>query len=72
MLTGKRTRLPIMMSVTIHGLTRSKEIIELMADAGVGISYKDVRKLHDCWALSDVENNPVCPEELAEGKPGLN
>ncbi|XP_066923249.1 uncharacterized protein [Clytia hemisphaerica] len=69
-LTGNRTRLPIMMSVTVHGLTRSKEIIELMSDAGIGISYKDVMKLHDCWAASDLENNPVCPSELAEGKAG--
>ena len=70
MLTGNRTRLPIMMSVTVHGLTRSREIIELMSDAGIGISYKDVMKLHDCWATSDLENNPVCPSELAEGKAG--
>ena len=57
--------------VTVHGLTRSKEIIELMSDAGVGILYKDIRKIDDCWAISDVEKNSVCPDELAEGKAGV-
>lgn len=58
------------MSITVHGLTRSKEIVNFMADAGVGIPYKEVMRLYDSWAMHDVKKNLLCPGELTEGKPG--
>ena len=70
LVTGKKTLLLTCLSVIIHGLTRSKEIVKFMSACGVGISYDDLRTLFDAWTYDDVENGEVCPDELAIGKPG--
>ena len=56
--------------VTLHGLTRNREIVQIASDLGVGISYKSVLRLHDSWALKELEKSEVCPAEIAEGKVG--
>ena len=28
-------------------------------------------RLYDAWAMHDIEINAACPDEIAEGKPGL-
>ena len=57
-------------SVTLHGLTRNREIVQIASDLGVGISYKSVLRLHDSCALQELEESEVCPAEIAEGKAG--
>ena len=54
----------------IHGLTRGKEIYQLICDTRVGISYDDVLKLYDTWASDDAIEDSICPAEICEGKPG--
>ena len=64
------TQLPIMLSIAIYGLTRSKEIVKMLFDAGVGISMESIDIILDTWAYNDIEQHSICPEEIAEGIPG--
>ena len=66
----EKTRMKTVFSVTLHGLTRNREIVQIASDLGVGISYKSVFRLHDSWALKELEKSEVCPTEIAEGKAG--
>ena len=68
-ITSKRTPFKVNLSVLIHGLTRSREIIDLMKKFSLCVSYADVLALYDTWAQHDIEENQVCPEELAVGMP---
>ena len=67
--TSKRTPFKVNLSVLIHGLTRSREIIDLMKKFSLGVSYADVLALYDTWAQYDIEENQVYPEKLAVGMP---
>ncbi|KAG0723754.1 hypothetical protein GWK47_042017 [Chionoecetes opilio] len=69
-ITGKRTSFKVKLAVTLHGLTQSREIIDLMHKFSLGIGYKDVLNLYDAWAKFDIETNRACPDELAMGQPG--
>ena len=71
-ITGKPTKSVINSSVTKHGITRSKEIIDADYKLGTGISYQDVLDLRDVWALHDLQRAENCPVEIAEGKPGIS
>ena len=53
----------------MHGLTRSKEIVDLLKRFGLGISYNDVLNLHEAWAKHEIEKSQVCPDEIADGYP---
>ena len=54
--TGKRNVFKTKLSCTLHGLTRSRELIDLTKKLGLGISYQDVKNLyatsHKIWLLS--------------------
>ena len=52
--------------MTVHGLTRSREIIDLLKKFSLGISYQNVLNLYATWTKHDMEKNDGCPEELAE------
>ena len=69
--TGKHTAFMTNISVTIHGMTKSREIADLLDKEGMGISYNDILMLRDFWALNDIERSPDCPFELADGKPAI-
>lgn len=71
-ITGKRTQFQANLSVTIHGLTRSREIIDILKKFALGISYKDVLALYEAWAVHDIKSNSTCPDELADGFPGTS
>ena len=58
-------------NVTLHGITRSKELVEIFYKQGFGISYADVLHVRDWWALCDLENASICPPELGIGKLGI-
>lgn len=69
-ITGKRTSFQANLSVTLHGLTRSREIIDILRKFALGISYKDVLDLYNAWTMDDIKANTTCPDELADGFPG--
>jgi len=70
-ITGKSSAFQTQLSVTLHGLTRSREILDILKKFSLGISYKSVLQLYDSWAKHDLEKNDVCPVELAENIPGI-
>eukprot|EP00112_Aurelia_sp_Birch-Aquarium-sp1_P018096 Seg4270.2 transcript_id=Seg4270.2/GoldUCD/mRNA.D3Y31 product="hypothetical protein" protein_id=Seg4270.2/GoldUCD/D3Y31 len=65
---GKRSVFKTKLSCTIHGLTRSRELIDLTKKLGLGISYQDVKNLYATWALQDIRLG-CCPREIASGYP---
>ena len=69
--TGQRTISTINMEVTVHGMTRSKDLVETLHRSGVCISHADNLLLYDHWALMDVKASETCPQEIADGKPAI-
>ncbi|KAI4816806.1 hypothetical protein KUCAC02_009112 [Chaenocephalus aceratus] len=59
-------------TVTLHGLTRSKELVDSYYKLGMGISYPNVLLLRDVWTMHDLERCSVCPAEIAEGEPSIS
>ena len=70
-ITGKRTKSAINLGVMMHGMTRSKHLIETLHKSGVGISYDDIQFLYDHWALLDADASTTCPQEIADAKPAI-
>ena len=58
-------------SITLHGMTRSKELIDSFHKLGMGISYSNVLILRDAWTLHDLDRS-VCPDAIAEGQPSIS
>ena len=69
--TGKPTTTTINPSMTLHGLTRSKELIETLHRVGACLSYASVLLLRDAWAVHDLQRCTACPHEIAEDRPGV-
>ena len=70
-ITGKRTKFKTNLSVMLHGLAKSREIVDIMHRDGLGISYNDVMMLRDFWVVNDLNRSLNCPFELAEEKPAV-
>ena len=70
-LASASTKILISNSVTLHGITRSKELVEIFYKQGFGISYADILHLRDWWALCDLDNASIFPPELGIGKPRI-
>jgi len=51
-------------SITLHGITRSKELIGSFHKLGMGISYSKVLILRDAWILHDLECCSMCPDAI--------
>ena len=58
-ITGKRTTFSINLSTTVHDLTKNKELVDILHKNGIGISYADVLRLQDFWALNDFHSVPL-------------
>ena len=69
--TGRRSAHSINMSITAHGMMRSRVLVDIMKKSAVFISYADILLLYDFWTLQDVELSAECPAELTEGKPAI-
>ena len=41
-------------TVTLHGMTRSKELVDSYYKLGMAISYQNELLLHDLWAMHDL------------------
>ena len=65
-----KSQLKTAFSLLLHGLTRSKEIVNLAFELDIGIQYHNVLYLHECWGLDESERQPLCPAEIVEGKAG--
>ena len=59
------------LAITIHGLTRNKELVQLLHKFGLAISYDDTIDLESAWAYHENQVSQVCPKELAYGYPGI-
>ena len=70
LVTKEKTRLETVFAITLHGITRNKELVKFSSDLGIGLSYNSLLGLNESWALDEFENNEVCPAEIAEYKPG--
>ena len=58
--------------ITLHGVTRSKELFDSFHKLGMGISYSNVHILRDAWTLHDLDRCSVCPDAIAEGQPSIS
>ena len=56
-------------TATLHGMSRSKELVDCYYKLGMGISYPNVILLHDFWTMHDLERCSVYLDETAEGEP---
>ena len=70
-ITGKRTNFSINYSTWLHGLTKSREAVDVSHKDSIGISYNDIMMLRDLWAYNDLRQSLNCPAELAEGEPAV-
>ena len=59
-------------TITLHGMTRSKELVDSFYKLGMGISYLNVLLLHDVWTMHDLKRCSVCPDEIAEKVPSIS
>ena len=70
-ITGHRTTTVINLGINVHGMTRSKDLVETLHKSGICISYADTLLLYDHWALMDVEASASCPQEITDSKPAI-
>ena len=70
-ITGQRTNTIINLGVNVHGITRSKELVEIMHKSGVCVSYADTLLFYDHLALIDVEASASCTQEIANSKSAI-
>ena len=70
-ITGRRTTSVINMGISVHGMTRSKDLVQMLHKTGMSISYADTLFLYDHWALMDVDASATCPQEIADQKPAI-
>ena len=68
LVTKDKSELKTAFCLLLHGTTRSKELVNIASDWGIGILYHNLLYLCECWALDDFERELVCPAEITEGK----
>ncbi len=69
--SGSPTTTSINLSMNLHGLTRSKELVDTFHKAGVCIGYALVLLLRDAWAVHDLQLCTDYPNEITEDMPGV-
>ncbi len=70
--TKRPTTTVINATITLHGMTRSKELVDSYYKLGMGISYSNVLLLRDVWTMHDLKRCSVCPDEIAEGEASIS
>ena len=50
-------------SLLLHGLTRSKKLVNVASDLGVAILFHNVLYLHECWAREEFERQPCAQQK---------
>jgi hypothetical protein len=71
-ITKRPTTTAINATVTLHGMTRSKELVDSYYKMGMGISYRNILLLRDLWTMHDLERCSICPDEIAHGEPSIS
>ena len=69
-ITGNRTLLKTQLAITIHGLTRNKELLQMLHKFGITTSYNDAIDLESACAYEENKVCQVCPRQLLNGFPG--
>ena len=69
--TSSPTTTSVNLGMHLHGLSRSKELVDVFHRLGACISYASVLLLRDEWAEHDLQLCSDCPNEIAEDKPGV-
>ena len=69
--TSRPTTTSVNLGMYLHGLSRSRELVDIFHKVGVCINYASVLLLKDAWAVHDLQLCSDCPNEIAEGKPGV-
>ena len=69
--TGSPTITTVNLGMNLHGLTRSKELVDTFHKVGACIGYGLVRLLRDAWAVHDLQLCTDCPNEIMEDKAGV-
>ena len=70
-ITRKRTLTSIILIVVIHGMTRTKEFIEMLYKCGIYISYNKILLLQAIWTFGEAEFCKTCPCGIAYRKPPI-
>ena len=68
-ITGRRTAFETNLTILLHGMAKSREMVDILHKDGLGISYNDVIMLRDFWAVTDLRHSNECPFELSEETP---
>ena len=69
--TSSPTTTSVNLGMHLHGLSRSKELVDVFHRVGACISYASVLLLRDAWAVHDLQLCSDCPNEIADDKPGV-
>ena len=69
--TSSPTTTSVNLGMNLHGLSRSKELVDVFHRVGACISYASVLLLRDAWAVHDLQLCSDCPNEIAKDKPGV-
>ena len=67
----KPTTTAINSTITLHGITHTKELVDSFYKLGMGISCANVPFLRDVWTMHDLEQCTVCAIEISEGEPSM-
>ena len=51
LINNKTSALKAKLSCPIHGLTRSRELVDVFKKLVIGISYQDVKNLYASWTM---------------------
>ena len=57
-ISGKRTCMKTLLGITVNGSTRSKELVMLLKELCLSISYNDVQDSYAAWTLYETIRNP--------------
>ena len=70
-ITRKRTSLQTLLGVTIHGMTKSKVLIQILSAMKLTLTYRDILDLYSAWSLKAIETNNTCSSEITQDIPGV-
>jgi hypothetical protein len=66
-----KSRMPkhVGLSVALHQMTQSKDVVTMVNKLGHGISYDEVQRIDTCWSNIQASSvNPSLPQNMAYGR----
>ena len=61
--TKDKSQFQTAFSLLLHGLTRSKKLVNVASDLGVAVLFHNVLYLHECWAREGFERQPCAQQK---------